>query len=128
MPIVTLELCLIASLRLTLFMRVLIIGTGYVGLPLAAELARRGHEVFGLRRDAAGGPALAAAGIQPIIADITHPAELAKLRSDFDWVVNCVASGGGSAEEYRRTYLQGMRNVVDWLTTRRRDAGGARPK
>src|SRR6185312_5345502 len=46
----------------------------------------------------------------------------------FDWVVNCVASGGGSAEEYRRTYLQGMRNVVDWLTTRRRDAGGARPK
>jgi nucleoside-diphosphate-sugar epimerase len=104
-------------------MRVLIIGTGYVGLPLAAELSRRGHEVFGLRRDAAGAPALTATGIQPIIADITHPAELAKLPSDFDWVVNCVASGGGGAEDYRRTYLHGMRNVIDWLAPRRRDAG-----
>jgi len=111
------------ALRLTLFMRVLIIGTGYLGLPLGAELARRGHEVSGLRRDASGAPALAAAGMQPMIADITQAATLANLRSDFDWVVNCVASGGGGAEEYRRVYLEGMRNVVNWIATRRRDAG-----
>src|SRR5689334_5054664 len=30
-------------------MRVLIVGCGYVGLPLGAELARLGHEVYGLR-------------------------------------------------------------------------------
>src|SRR5256885_627677 len=31
-------------------MRVLIVGCGYVGLPLGVELVRQGHEVFGLRR------------------------------------------------------------------------------
>jgi nucleoside-diphosphate-sugar epimerase len=107
-------------------MRVLIIGTGYVGLPLGAELARRGHDVSGLRRDASAAPALQAAGIQPMIADITRPDQLAKLPNDFDWVVNCVASGGGGAEEYRRVYLDGMRNIVQWLAPSRRDGGGPR--
>lgn len=109
-------------------MRMLIIGTGYIGLPLATELARRGHEVFGLRRDAAGATALTAAGIQPMIADITRPVELAKLPNDFDCVVNCVASGGGGAEEYRKIYLEGMRNVIDWLATHGPDARGSRPR
>ena len=107
-------------------MRVLIIGTGYVGLPLGAALARRGHEVSGLRRDASRAPALTAVGIQPMIGDITRPATLAKLPNDFDWVVNCVASGGGSVEDYRRVYLEGMRNVIEWLDSRRRDAGAPR--
>ena len=35
-------------------MRVLIVGCGYVGLPLGAELVKQGHEVFGLRRSADG--------------------------------------------------------------------------
>jgi len=96
-------------------MRVLIIGTGYVGLPLATELVRRGHEVSGLRRDESRSPALAVAGITPLIADITRPDQLAKLPNNFDWVVNCVASGGGGAEDYRKIYLEGMRNVIDWL-------------
>lgn len=96
-------------------MRVLIIGTGYVGLPLATEMVRRGHDVSGLRRDASGSPALAAIGIKPLIADITRPADLAKYSNDFDWVVNCVASGGGGAENYRQVYLQGMRNIIEWL-------------
>jgi nucleoside-diphosphate-sugar epimerase len=108
-------------------MRVLIIGTGYVGLPLGAELARRGHDVSGLRRNSSTAETLRAAGIKPLLADITRPDELEKLPRDFDWVVNCVASGGGGAEEYRRVYVQGMRNIVDWLTgTGRQDAGGPR--
>lgn len=105
-------------------MRVLIIGAGYVGLPLGAELVRRGHDVFGMRRNASAGAPLQAAGIQPIFGDITQPDALEKLPHDFDWVVNCVASGGGGAEEYRRVYLQGMRNLADWLKSHRRGAGG----
>ena len=31
-------------------MRVLIVGCGYVGLPLGAELVKQGHEVIGVRR------------------------------------------------------------------------------
>jgi nucleoside-diphosphate-sugar epimerase len=96
-------------------MRVLIIGCGYVGLPLGAELARRGHEVSGLRRARAAVGELKAAGIKPLFADITQATELASLPRDFDWVVNCVASGGGGLEEYRRVYLEGMRNLIEWL-------------
>jgi nucleoside-diphosphate-sugar epimerase len=95
--------------------RVLIIGCGYVGLPLGAELARQGHDVFGLRRSAAAEASLSAAGIKPLRADITRPDELAKLSPSFDWVVNCVASGGGTAEDYRRVYWQGTRNLIHWL-------------
>lgn len=96
-------------------MRVLIIGAGYVGLPLGAELARRGHDVSGLRRDPVSAGALQAAGLKPLFADITQPAELARLPRKFDWVVNCAASGGGSPDDYRRLYVEGLQNVINWL-------------
>jgi nucleoside-diphosphate-sugar epimerase len=96
-------------------MRVLIIGCGYVGLPLGAELVRLGHEVFGVRRAESDNAPLAAAGIKPLAADITKAADLAALPGPFDWVVNCVSSGKGGAEQYREVYLQGTRHLVDWL-------------
>ena len=43
-------------------MRVLIVGCGYVGIPLGAELVRLGHEVFGMRRDEAASEELKTAG------------------------------------------------------------------
>jgi nucleoside-diphosphate-sugar epimerase len=97
-------------------MRVLIVGCGYVGLPLGAELVRQGHEVFGLRRSDTGSAELRDAGIKPVIADITHPASLAQLPGPFDWVVNCVSSSRG-AQDYREVYLQGTRNLLDWLAS-----------
>lgn len=104
-------------------MRVLVVGCGYVGSPLAIELARLGHVVFGLRRSAATNDELQRAGITPLQTDITQPASLQKLPRDFDWVVNCVASGGGGVDEYRQLYLQGMRNLIAWLVSAK--AGGA---
>ena len=96
-------------------MRVLIVGCGYVGLPLGAELVRRGHDVFGLRRSLLAEAELKAAGITPLHADITQPETLANLPRDVDWVVNCSASGGGGADDYRRVYLEGNRNLISWL-------------
>ena len=96
-------------------MRVLIIGCGYVGRPLGAELVRQGHEVFGLRRRALAVAELKTAGITPLIADITQPDSLKKLPRDFDLVVNCAASGGGGADDYRKIYLEGNRNLLAWL-------------
>jgi nucleoside-diphosphate-sugar epimerase len=96
-------------------MRVLIIGCGYVGLPLGAELARLGHEVFGLTRTGGTAAALQERGIRPLVADITLPSGLQGVPGPFDWVVNTVASNRGGAEEYRLTYLEGMRNIVRWL-------------
>ena len=96
-------------------MRVLIVGCGYVGVPLGAELVRRGHEVHGLRRSAAGDGELSAAGIRPLLGDVTKPETLQPLPRDFDWVVNCVAAGG-NAENYQSVYLQGTRNLIEWLS------------
>jgi nucleoside-diphosphate-sugar epimerase len=94
-------------------MRVLTIGCGYVGLPLGMELRRRGHEVFGLRRS--GADELRATGLQPLMADITRPESLKNLPRHFDWVVNCAASAGGGAADYRQIYLEGNRHLVAWL-------------
>src|SRR5881296_1769046 len=73
-------------------MRVLIIGCGYVGLPLGAQLVRDGHDLFGLRRTVGSSAELTAAGIKPLTGDITKPEGLAQLPAAYDWVVNCVSS------------------------------------
>ena len=93
-------------------MRVLIVGPGYVGLALGRELVRRGHEVFGLRRSGDASGELQSAGIPTLVGDITRPETLLDLPSQFDWVVNCVSSSHGGAEDYRRVYLQGARNLL----------------
>jgi len=96
-------------------MRVLIVGCGYIGLPLGKELARQGHKVAGVRRTLAAASELAAAGIEPLAADIRLAAELARLPLPWDWVINCVASERGGLAEYRQVYLQGAQNLVAWL-------------
>jgi nucleoside-diphosphate-sugar epimerase len=96
-------------------MRTLIIGCGYVGTALGAELARQGHEVFGMRRSSESAEELSAAGIKPLVADVTKPEELAAMPGPFDWVVNCVSSTRGGVEEYQAVYLQGTRNLIEWL-------------
>lgn len=95
-------------------MRVLIVGCGYVGLPLGGRLARAGHEVFGLRRNPSVEPELRAAGIHPLFADITRQGELEKLPVGFDWVVHCVAAGR-DLESYRQIYFDGTSRLLEWL-------------
>jgi len=98
-------------------MRVLIIGYGYIGTVLARELVRGGHQVYTMRRTEGhcADSELKSAGLIAVRGDITKPESLARLKPDFDTVVNCVAASGGGVDEYRRVYLNGMRNVVDWL-------------
>src|SRR5690349_14543503 len=95
-------------------MKCLIVGCGYVGLPLGGELVRLEHEVSGLRRSATAEAEFKATGVQPLTGDVTRPETLAGLPCAFDWVVNCVAAGG-DAENYRQVYLQGTRHLIEWL-------------
>ena len=97
-------------------MRVLLAGCGYVGLSLGAELARRGHEVFGLRRTCRAAEELKSAGIEPLAGDVTQPRTLARLPAGYDWVVDCVSASGGGPSEYRAVYLEGARNLIEWLS------------
>ena len=96
-------------------MRVLIIGCGYVGLPLGEQLVRLGHDVFGVRRSPDASPLLEAAGIRPLGADISNRGDLARLPGPFDWVVNCVSSNRGGVDEYQKIYVEGTRHLIDWL-------------
>lgn len=82
-------------------MRVLILGAGYVGLPLSAELGSQGHEVCAVSRKSG--------------VDITNPADLKELGYDWDGVVNTVSSSKGGVEDYRRIFLEGTRNIIEWL-------------
>jgi nucleoside-diphosphate-sugar epimerase len=95
-------------------MRVLIVGCGYVGLPLGRCLVQEGHEVFGLRRSTSSHTELRTAGIHPLTGDLTRPGDLKSLPSPFDWVVNTVTSTHGGVEDYQKVYLEGMRHLVDW--------------
>lgn len=94
-------------------MRVLIVGCGYVGLPLGVALREVGDEVHGVRRGDGG--ELAAAGIVAHSADITRCEDLDRLPGGFDWVVHSVSSSRGSVADHREVFVEGTRNLLDWL-------------
>jgi len=96
-------------------MRVMIVGCGYVGLALGAALAKAGHVVHGLRRQAGGAEDMAEAGIRPVTGDVTQPETLERLPGPFDWVANTVSSGKGGLEVYEQVYREGTRNLIQWL-------------
>jgi nucleoside-diphosphate-sugar epimerase len=91
--------------------RVLVVGCGYVGQPLAEKLAKAGHEVFGLSRK----PPEFGGGIVPIACDITRREELKGIPRTYDVVVNTASSSKGGAAEYRAVYFEGTRNLLAHL-------------
>ncbi|MCC6231311.1 MAG: NAD-dependent epimerase/dehydratase family protein [Verrucomicrobiales bacterium] len=100
-------------------MRVLILGCGYVGFPLAVQLIDQGHEVIGLRRTSAGADVLAAAGVEVVMADLAH-AEFTLPAGKFDWVVFAAAAGSGADEAAcRALHVEGLRRVLDLLSRER---------
>jgi len=97
-------------------MRVLIVGCGYVGSKVGADLLRQGHEVLAVCRTPASQLRLQASGFVSLCADLTVVESCATLPRDCDWVVLCVSSKGGEVADYERTYLQGARNLIDLLS------------
>ena len=101
-------------------MRVVVVGCGYVGLELAAQLAGRGHAVTGMRRSDAGLDAIEEVGrqtdgggaVDAVRADATDPASLDAL-PDADAVVFAASSGGRGADAAREVYVDGLRNVIE---------------
>ncbi len=96
-------------------MRVLILGCGYVGRPLAESLTKQEHEVVAATRSTDIHEELKQAGIEPAVADVTKPETLTALKGPFDWVINTVSSSKGGADTYKEVYLEGTRNILSWL-------------
>ncbi len=95
--------------------KILIVGCGYIG----REVARFFHDSGWLVSAWTSSPASAAreaeSGFRVSAVDI-RDAELVRRIGErdgpFDWVVNCVSSGGGDAERYREIYLNGTTNIL----------------
>jgi len=96
-----------------------VFGAGYVGSALARAAAAKGARVWALTRNAAKAAALAADGIETVVADLASSDWHARLPPEAPYVVNCVSSGGGGPEGYRRSYVDGLRSILSW-------AGGGR--
>lgn len=90
--------------------KVLIAGCGDVGSRLARRLAEAGHDVTGLRRSPLELP-----GFTSLQADVTRPDTLV-LPPGLDVVFIILTPDGHDAEAYRRTYLEGTRNVLAALS------------
>jgi nucleoside-diphosphate-sugar epimerase len=93
--------------------RILIAGCGYVGQATADLLHEQGWKVEGWTASVQSTGQLAAKPYAVRAVDITNPAAVSAAREEFDVVIQCASSGGGAAEEYRRIYLEGARNLLD---------------
>jgi nucleoside-diphosphate-sugar epimerase len=94
--------------------RLVILGCGYVGAEMARQAVARGLRVTALTRNPAKAAALAAAGVDAVVADLTHESWHGRIAGGADFALNCVSSGGGGIEAYRRSYADGMRSVLEW--------------
>lgn len=92
--------------------KILIVGCGAIGSELASVLSAQGHEVTGLKRK----PPLSAPGlINYVAADISSPAGLAGLDSDFTEAFFIVSPDGRTEQSYSAVYETGLDNLLTRL-------------
>ncbi len=91
-----------------------VFGAGYVGGALAREALAAGLRVTALTRNAETAAGLRAAGAAVIVGEIGNAAWWPELAGDVDLVAVTVAAGGGGAEGYRRSYVDGLGSVTGW--------------
>jgi nucleoside-diphosphate-sugar epimerase len=92
---------------------VLIVGCGFVGLPLARDFASSGWETHATTASAASLAKLHREQFHPYALDITNETGFQKLaRRNFDVVIHCASSGRGVASDYEAVFLSGTRNLM----------------
>lgn len=92
--------------------RVLIVGCGYVGAATADLFHQAGWSVEGWTVSTKSAAALSAKPYRVIACDASNRATISAFHNTFDAVLQCVSSGGGDAEAYRRVYLRTAENLV----------------
>lgn len=94
-----------------------VFGCGYLGARVAEQALKRGMRVAALTRNAGQAHALTRLGIQQVItAELDRAEWHALLDPRQDLVVNCVSSAGGGWDGYRRSYVEGMRSILEWAS------------
>jgi len=92
-------------------MKRLIFGCGYLGFPVAERWLAAGNEVFAVTRSDERADTFAAAGLKPLIADITEADSIPPLPV-VDTVLFAVGMDRSRYSDIRDVYVEGLRNVV----------------
>ena len=92
--------------------RVLIAGCGYVGKATAELFQTAGWKVECWTATAGTAAGLEREGFVTQAVDIGNRDAVAAAASDFEVVLQCASSGGGSVEAYRHVYLAGAGNLA----------------
>lgn len=92
--------------------RILIAGCGYVGEAAAGLFHERGWEVEGWTASAESAARLAARPYPVRAVDISDAVNIPPVCQKMDVIVQCASTRGGTAEEYRRVYLEGARTLL----------------
>jgi nucleoside-diphosphate-sugar epimerase len=90
--------------------KTLLIGCGYIGLPLALRLAEAGHEITAWVRSNASAESLAVHRFHRVIAGSVADDDMwTAMREDCDLVIHCASSSRGGELAYEQVFLQGAR-------------------
>ena len=90
--------------------KILIIGCGSIGTQLAHNLAAKGHDVTGLKRNP---PKLDIGEVNYFTADISLAYQLEELPLDFEFIYFIVSPDGRNKESYQTIYEIGLTNLID---------------
>lgn len=87
----------------------LIVGCGYIGLPLALQLKAAGHEIDAWVHSAESAEALSRHGFRRVITGSVADAGLwSGLNRKYEFVIHCASSNGGGELAYEEVYVQGV--------------------
>ena len=91
-----------------LISKTLLIGCGYVGLPLALRLKESGHEVSAWVHSQESADALAPHQLHRVIAgSVVEPRLWDSVPESYQVIIHCASSGGGSEADYEQVFRKG---------------------
>lgn len=96
--------------------RVVVFGAGYVGGRFAKHAAEQGAEVVALTRNEKTAARLKEDGVgEVIVANLHEDTWREKIMPKADLVLNTVSAAESSLEGYRISYVEGQKQVADWM-------------
>lgn len=93
--------------------RILIAGCGYLGQAVGDRLYAEGWEVEGWTVSTASAAALSTKPYPVRVCNMSDRKEVKNCRQEFDVVVHSASTRGGDADLYRRTYVDGAKNLLE---------------
>lgn len=97
-------------------LKIVILGSGFLGCRFARLATEAGHEVSALTRNPQRAAELWGMGVKTVAENLLHETDWHEAfdEPEYDLVLNCVSSAGGGMEGYRLSYLEGMRSLLQW--------------